>query len=394
MNKDIVRHDTPGTRQLIHFNNAGAALIPKPIVDGMKDYLDTEASMGGYEAAVHFESELSAFYDQSALLVNANPSEIALTESATVAWQRALHAIPFDKGDIILSCMSEYASNYIAFLQLKKLKDVVIQVIPNDIHGAVDVEELKKAINPKVKLISICHIPTGNGLINPVEEIGEICKTNNILYLLDACQSVGQCPVDVAKINCDFLTATGRKYLRGPRGTGFLYARQSTTEKLEPTYLDLHGAEWISPENYRMRKDAKKFETWESNLSGKYGFTLALKYLNNLGIEEVYKEIKVLSSYLRTRLNEIDHIRVRDTGIHQCGIVTFSSSKYTVNEMKHYLSKRGVNVSVALLSSSLLDLKSRNITEVVRASVHYYNTEGEIDFMINLLAKLKSDGPT
>lgn len=388
LNVTAVRSETSATNNLIHFNNAGASLMPDIVVDGIKEYLDCEALMGGYEAASKFTKEINSFYAHAASLINASADEIAYTESATVAWQRAIHSIPFKKDDVILTCVNEYASNYIAYLQLAKLRGVLIKVIPNDDTGAIDINSLEKEINAKVKLISICHISTGNGLINPAEEVGEISKKHNILYMLDACQSIGQYPVDVEKINCDFLTVTGRKYLRGPRGTGFLYACKSTTSDLEPAFLDLHGAEWVSQNSYQMRTDAKKYETWESNLSAKHGLSIAINYLNQLDIQKVYESVTSLASYFRDCLNGISGIQVMDTGINQSGIVTFTSSSNSPHNIMNSLSQHGVNVSIVVASSSLLDLEERKISEAVRASVHYYNTREEIDRTIRLISEL------
>lgn len=382
------RNQTPAVSSLIHFNNAGASLMPNVVVDGVKKYIDSEASQGGYETARHFAKELDLFYDYTAKLINSRSEEIAFTESATVAWQRAFHSIPLEKGDVIITCMSEYASNYIAYLQLVKLKEIVIVTIPNDENGAVDIQALESAITPKVKLVSICHIPTGNGLINPAEEVGAITRKHKILYLLDACQSLGQYPIDVEKIKCDFLSATGRKYLRGPRGTGFLYARHETTHGLEPMSLDLHSAEWTGSHSYQMRSDAKKYETWECNLSAKYGLSLAIHHLNQLGVENAQERVTAIANYCRERLSALSHIHAMDTGIYKSGIVTFISEKNDAEDIMKFLSKNKVNVSVIVAGSSLFDLQNRNIIEAVRASVHYYNTIDEVDKFISLLEKL------
>ena len=388
MNILQLRKETPATKNIIHLNNAGASLMPNIVVEGVKTYLDCEAKLGGYETATHFHRELHSFYEYAAELIHAAPEEIAFTESATVAWQRAFHSISFQKGDIILTCVSEYASNYIAYLQLVKQKGIVVKIIPNNVNGEIDIHALEKEVSTKVKLISICHIPTGNGLINPCEAVGNIAKKYNLLYLLDACQSIGQYPVDVNKINCDFLSVTGRKYLRGPRGTGFLYARKETTRHLEPVFLDLHGANWVTTDTYQMRADAKKYETWESNLSNKFGLSLAIQYLNDLGVENVYTSIISLATYFRDALQTIQNIDVRDTGLCQSGIVTFTCKTFSAEQVKNSLSKQGINVSIVVASSSLPDLEERKINEVIRASVHYFNTKEEIDKVINTMRKL------
>jgi len=385
LNISAIRNETLATTSLIHLNNAGASLIPDLVVEGVKKYIDYEAGHGGYETAVVYEAQLNQLYTEAARLIHCSDHEIAYTESATVAWQRAFHSIPFESGDVIWVCSTEYASNYISYLQLSKRTDITIKIIPNDPHGSVDCKAFAKLVSTDDKLISVCHMPTANGLINPVEKIGEIANEHNILYLVDACQSIGQYPVDVAKMKCDFLSVTGRKYLRGPRGTGFLYAREETTKHLEPLNLDLHGAEWLSEDSYRMRNDAKKYETWESNLAAKYGLALALEYVNKLGIEEIRNRIIDLAALLRSELRNISHIEVHDTGMLQSGIVTFTSAKLSPNDIKIRLSKHGINVSVVVASSAILDLKVRKIPEAVRASVHYYNTKAELGILITHL---------
>lgn len=230
MNTELIqklRQDTPGCRHVVHFNNAGAALMPLPVVDAIKQHLDLETMHGGYEAASAAEQKIQKIYDNAARLINCHPDEIAFVDNATHAWDMAFYSFKFSKGNRILTGVCEYASNYLAFLHMAKHTGVAIEVIPNDKYGQVDVDVLKNRIDDNVKLIAIAHVPTQGGLINPAVEIGKFANQMQIPYLLDATQSIGQMPVDVNTIGCDFLCATGRKYLCGPRGTGFLYAKKS-----------------------------------------------------------------------------------------------------------------------------------------------------------------------
>ncbi len=287
MDIDKLRGETRGTEHVIHLNNAGASLVAIPVRQAVREYQDYEELHGGYEAARHFRKELRATYTSTANFINANPEEIALMESATTAWGAVFYSLPFSRGDIILTSSVEYASNYIPYLQAQKRYGVEILVVPNDKHGQVDVAALEALINLRVKLISITHIPTNSGLVNPIEEIGSVAEKHNILYLVDACQSLGQYPLDVEKIRCDFLSATGRKFLRGPRGSGFLFIKDKRISQIEPWLLDLHGATWTGPQQYQMQPDATRFETWESNPANQLGFKAAIEYANNLGVENI-----------------------------------------------------------------------------------------------------------
>ena len=372
------RQDTPGCKHVLHFNNAGSSLMPQRVLDATIGHLQLEAQMGGYEAAEQADAAIEHVYDAAARLINCSREEIAVIENATRAWDMAFYALPFRPGERILTAMAEYASNYIAFLQVTQKTGAVVEVIPNDSHGQISLEALREVIDERVKLIAITHVPTNGGLVNPAVEVGKIAREHGILYLLDACQSVGQMPIDVEQIGCDLLSATGRKYLRGPRGTGFLYVRNSVLERLEPPFLDLHAAEWVSKDTYVMSPDARRFETWESNFAGKIGLGVAIDYALEWGMDTVWRRIKSLAYMLRTQLSPLPGIIVRDRGVTQCGIVTFSVEDKSPDEIKLALGKQHINASVTRRGSTLLDMDARELESMVRASVHYYNSEEEV----------------
>ncbi len=385
------RYDTPGVQERLHFNNAGAALMPQPVVDAVISHLQLEARIGGYEAAEQASAAVEHTYEAIAKLIHCNVDEVAIIENATRAWDMAFYAMSFKPGDRILTAVAEYASNYIAFLQVQKHTGVTIEVIPNDDTGQLSLDALKRIIDDKVKLISITHVPTNGGLVNPAIEIGQVAKSANIPYLLDACQSVGQMPINVEEIGCDILTATGRKYLRGPRGTGFLYVSKSILENLDPPFLDLHAAEWVSRDQYIVRTDARRFENWENNYASKIGLGVAADYALSWGLEAIEDRVVMLADKLRASLSNIPKVMVHDQGQTKCGIVTFTVANVPASAIQQKLAEKNINTSVSKLSYSRLDMEARGLNELVRASVHYYNTEEEIDrFCLELQVLISS----
>tara|TARA_R110000787_G_scaffold63679_11_gene143926 strand:+ start:1272 stop:2453 length:1182 start_codon:yes stop_codon:yes gene_type:complete len=379
---DIVRAraETPGVQNVLHFNNAGAGLMPQPVLDALTTHLQLEANIGGYEAAAATLAQQKNTYNAIARLLNAKPEEIALVENATVGWLMAFHAMikTFKPGDKILTIESEYATNYITYLQVKREYGLEIVVAPSDETGSVDVAALESLIDDRVKLISMTHIPTNGGLVNPAAAVGVVAKKAGVLYLLDACQSAGQVPLDVAQIGCDALSVTGRKYLRGPRGTGFLYIREDLANSLEPPFLDLHSAKWTGAETYEVRLGAKRFENWEFYVAGVIGLGVAVDYALSFGMDAIHARLTSLAEQLRTQLSAIPGVHVTDIGREKAGIVTFIKDGFESPDIRALLSQKKINVSSSNRNSTLLDMDKRGLAQIVRSSVHYYNDEDEI----------------
>jgi selenocysteine lyase/cysteine desulfurase len=382
------RRDTPATARIVHLNNAGAALPPQPVVAAQIAHIRREAEIGGYEAADEARDRVANIYQSIARLIGARAEEIALVENATVAWDMAFYAVPLQKGDRILTAQAEYSSNYIAFLQRQRQIGFSIEVIPNSPTGEIDVGALARMIDGRVKLIAVTHVPTNGGLVNPAAEIGAIARRHGIMYLLDACQSVGQMPIDVKDTGCDLLSATGRKYLRGPRGSGFLYVKREVLERLEPPFLDNHAANWTAKETYDLRQDARRFENWENNYAAQLGLGAAVDYALDLGLENIAARIDSLAALLRQRLSAISGVTVADIGRRKCGIVSLHLAGKDSAALQTTLRQRGFNCSVSTPASTLLDATARRLPDVLRASVHYYNTEEEIERFTSEIAKL------
>jgi cysteine desulfurase / selenocysteine lyase len=371
-----------------HLNNAGAALPPSAVTDAVIAHLRLEAEIGGYEAADAAHEQLEAVYTELARLLGCRPDEIAVVENATRAWDMAFYSLGFKPGDRILTARAEYASNVIAFLQVASRTGAVVEVIENDEHGQFSVASLKERLERgpgTVKLIAMTHVPTNGGLVNPAEEVGAVAREAGIPFLLDACQSAGQLDLDVRRLGCDMLSGTGRKFLRGPRGTGFLYVRREMLDKLEPPFLDLHAATWTSPDSYEVRGDARRFENWETNYAGKVGLGTAVSYALSWGIDAIEARVTALADGLRSRLADADGVRVHDQGLRRCAIVTFSVDGVPASEVQRQLAASGINTSVSLVSHSQFDLRHRGLPDLVRASVHYYNTDAELDRLLAAL---------
>jgi len=386
-----VRAETPGCAAVIHFNNAGAALPPRAVTDAVLEYTAREALVGGYEAAEAAADEIESTRVALATLLGARPRQLALIENATRAWDMAFYGLPLASGDRILTCRSEYASNYLAYLQVRRRRGVRIEVIPDNDYGEIDTAAAARLLGPDVKLISITHVPTHGGLVNPAEAIGRLARSAGCYYLLDACQSVGQMPIDVAAIGCDFLSSTGRKFLRGPRGTGFLYASERALSEIEPPFIDGHAATWTAADSYELHRDARRFENWEFNCATRIGLGIAARYASALGLPAIWQRVQSLAARLRARLAQIESVQVCDRGRTQCGIVSFRCRDVDPEAVKAALARRRINVSVSDLVWTRIDMDARGIPALVRASVHYYNSEEEVDaFAAALEAVLRS----
>jgi selenocysteine lyase/cysteine desulfurase len=300
----------------------------------------------------------------------------------------AFYSMKFRPGDRILTSIAEYASNYIAFLQVAQRQLVEVIAVPNDEHGQISLTALRDLIDDRVKLIAITHVPTNGGLIQPVAEVGAIARQHGIPYLLDACQSVGQLQIDVEAIGCDFLSATGRKYLRGPRGTGFLYVRRAMLDRLEPPFLDLHAATWVAPDRYEMLPDARRFENWERPVAGLLGLGAAVDYALAIGPAAIEADLCRKAASLRQQLAAVPGVTVRDIGQRQGGIVTFTKDGTSPAQIKAALAQDKINVSVSSRSSTFLDMTARQLADVVRASVHYINSADEITALCRSVAAI------
>ncbi len=387
-----LRAETPGTRHKIHLNNAGAALMPAPILRAVTEHLELEARIGGYEASDEKKAEIAAAYEALGLLIGADPENIAVTENATASFIQALSSVPFAPGDVIVTTRNDYISNQIMYLSLQSRIGIELVRAPEDPSGGVDVMAMEEVIHRRrPKLVAVTHIPTNSGLVQKVADVGDMCRQRDILYLVDACQSVGQMPVDVEEIGCDFLSATARKFLRGPRGVGFLYVSERALDMgLEPLFPDMRGADWIEADLYQPAPGAQRFENWEFPYALVLGMGRAAEYALDLGLEAIRDRAWALAAMARDRLAEIDTLQVLDRGLERCAIVTVSAEGRHAAELVSSLAEAGISTNVAIRDYAVLDFDDKGVESAVRVSPHYYNTEEEIEELVSTLSGLVS----
>lgn len=387
---ESLRADTPGTLHNIHLNNAGAGLMPIPVLLAIKEHLDFESQVGGYEASDKRESEIRAVYEALGSLIGSDPENVAITENATASFIQALSSVSFKAGDVIVTTRNDYASNQIMYLSLQSRMGVELVRVPEDPLGGLDVMAMEEAIHRRrPKLVAVTHVPTNSGLVQRVADVGAMCSQRDILYLVDACQSVGQMPVDVRDIGCDFLSATARKFLRGPRGVGFLYVSDRALDLgLEPLFPDMRAADWIDADLYQPAHGAQRFENWEFPYALVLGMGRAAEYAIDLGIEAIQDRAWALAAMVRDRLSEIDKLQVLDRGVEQCAIATVSVDGHNSSDLVASLAEAGINTSLSTREYAVLDFDDKGVDSAVRISPHYYNSEEEIEQLAETLYKI------
>jgi cysteine desulfurase/selenocysteine lyase len=387
-----IRRDTRACEIVAHFNNAGASLPPSVVMDTVHHHLRSEEVFGGYEAQALVEDDLARARGSLAALVGGRAREIAFLSSSTQAFATALLSLPWKRGDRILVGENEYPSNVHAYAFLKKRHGVRVRYVPDDEYGQIDVDALRGAIDERTRLIVLTHVPTYSGLVNPASEVGAVAREAGVPFLLDACQSIGQLDLDVGEIGCDMLSAAGRKYLRGPRGSAFLWVRQSMLETMTPPVADQNGAAWNGGEDFDYAEDARRFEVFERSVALQLGLGAAARYALGVGMAAVEDRVRVLAAGLRGLLSDIPGVTVRDRGKNLCGIVTFTVEGFSAEEIGVALRERFINTSIVRRSMAMRTFPARDLAEVTRASVHYYNTEDELLRLADTVRSLLENG--
>jgi selenocysteine lyase/cysteine desulfurase len=385
------REDTPGCAKRIHLNNAGAAMVPRPVRQVIDQHLDLEEELGGYEAAEARAEALSQVGDDLGRLLGAQRRNIALAQNSTVAFAQALGAFDFAAGDSILTSRADYASNQIMYLSLAARLGVEVVRAPDLPTGGVDPDAVRDLVRRRrPSLVALTWVPTNSGLVQDVAAVGEVCRSAEVPYLVDACQAVGQIPVDVGAIGCDYLAATSRKFLRGPRGIGFLYVADRTLAAgAYPLLVDMHGATWTDPDRFALTPDARRFESWEVAYALALGLGAAARYaLDTVGIETARDRSHALAAYARRRLSQVPGVRVLDRGQELCAIVTVEPAGRRGADIKLALRARGINTSSPDREDAVIDMDAKGAASALRLSPHYYNTAGEIDAAVEAVAEL------
>src|SRR6266404_2807891 len=383
------REDTPGCANQIHFNNAGAGLMSRDVLAAVVEHLNREANVGGYESADDAEAAVAEAYAQVSKILNAQPRNVAIVENSTVAFFQALSAFDFKPGDVVVTTRNDYISNQLAYLSLARRHGLEVRRAEDLPSGGADPQSVEELLrDPHVRLLAVTWVPTNSGLMQPVETLGEVAEAAGVPYLVDGCQAVGQIPVDVAKLRCDFFSGTARKFLRGPRGIGFLYVSDRALQRGDfPLYIDMRGADWVSADDFAPAPDARRFENWEFAYSLLLGLGEAARYALAVGVERGGGRARDLAATLRRKLAEVSGIRVLDRGSDLAALVTMEVAGWDATELSKLLRTRGINTSASLRAYAVIDMDEKRVSSALRLSPHYYNTEEEIE---RAVAELRS----
>jgi selenocysteine lyase/cysteine desulfurase len=386
------REDTPACGRLVHLNNAGAALVPRPVRDAIAAHLSLEETLGGYEAADAQAGPIQQAYAAVGRLLGAEARNIAMVQNSTVAFAQAVSAFDLGPGDVVLTSLADYASNQIMYLSLARRRGVEIVRAPDGPEGGIDPAGVRKLVSSRrPALVALTWVPTNSGLVQPAEAVGEICRQAGIPYLVDGCQAVGQMPVDVARLHCDYFSAATRKFLRGPRGLGFLYVSDRALKAgAHPLLVDMHGATWAEADRFELTPDARRFETWEFAYALVLGLGAAATYALEVGLDTARDRARQLAAYARKRLADLPGVRVLDRGPELCAIVTASVAGWDTTEIKLRLRARGINTSSPHREDAVIDMDKKGASSALRISPHYYNTTEEVDTAVEALQEVVS----
>ncbi len=390
LNVPELRADTPGCAHRVHLNNAGASLMPRPVLDAVRNHLELEANIGGYEAEAERQPEIQSAYEAVAMLIGTSADRIAFMEHATAGFVAALSAIPLESGDVIATTRHDYVSNQIQYLSLASRLGVEVVYVPDAEEGGVDLAAMEETIHRRrPKLVAVTHVPTNSGLVQDVTAIGDMCRARDVPYLVDGCQSIGQMPIDVERMGCDFFSATARKYLRGPRGAGFLYVSDRALDRgFEPLFPDLRGADMVAADLYQPAPDATRFETWEFSWGLVLGTGAAARYALEVGLDAIQERARNLAASLRESLDAVDGVRVLDRGPVLGATVTAHVEGHRPADLVAELRRRGINTSAQTRLDAVIDFDEKQVDGALRVSPHYFNDESDLTHFLGALSEI------
>lgn len=371
----------------INFNNAGSSKNSNKVIKTIIAYLEEEQKLGGYLAAKLNRPKILNFYRVFSKLIKCKKSEISFLPSSTYGWNFFLNSISFKKNDNVIIFENEYGNNFISLLKKKNLK-IKVSKLSHD--GQVCFESLKENIDRNTKLVSVCHISSQCGNLIDVQKVGKIVKeiNRNTLFLVDACQSIGQIDINVRKINCDVMIGSGRKYLRGPRGTGFIFIKDDLKKNLSPIISDSFSCKIVNMKKIIYKKNY--FETFEYSPALLLGLTEAIENIHSIGIKKIQKKIKKLSLYFRLKVRKLNGVIIFENECLISGINTIIINGFSTKEVLDYLLKKKILCSISDNKTSYHFFKTRKRKSLLRLSFHYYNDFKEIDFLIKTIEELVS----
>ncbi|MDR2623575.1 MAG: cysteine desulfurase [Methanobrevibacter sp.] len=389
--KDI-REDFPILKKFTYLDSASTSLTPIPVIEAMNDYYynyNSNTGRGNYKIAIKSSNKVEDARGKIAKFINGDHDEIIFTKNTTEAINIVVNGLNFEKGENIIVSNVEHHSNLIPWLNLKNLEVKTAEI---DDGYTINTEDVLNLIDENTKLIAITHISNVFGSVQDVEEIGKIARENNLLFLVDAAQSAGYTPIDVGKINLDFMAFPGHKGLLGPVGTGFLYLKKEIAEDLMIKNLGGGTVTGVKGDEFTLDDVPYRFEGGTHNISGIVGLSKAIDYINNMKVENIEKYCDKLTKELYERIHSIENVEVygNPNNIHHTvsfnvnGLNPYDVSKI-LDETSNICLRSGFHCSIPSVES----VGTENGT--VRASIHCYNNFKDIEKLydgLKLISKL------
>ena len=364
----------------IYLNNASVSLMPNQSIDAMKDFLISYNSIGpdSKESEPFVTEKLRDVRKTIAKIISCQPDEIVLTQSTTDGINIVANGLSFDeKSNIIIRGMThEHHSNFYPWLKLKE--KISLKNLPIDKDGFFKLEDLESLIDDNTKLVALSHALYNTGSILPLEEITKIL--NDVSFFVDSAQTVGCLDVDVSKINCNFMSFNGSKWLCGPMGTGLFYCNRKSSELLEPKTIGGESAIIYDDTSLAFKEIPDKFQTGFRNYVGIVGLESSVNYLLNFGLKNIREKNQYLSSLLREELSKIPKIILYgpEDPNSRTSIVSFNIDGMDSQEVVDKLEKQNI----------VLALREIMEKKIVRASPHFFNSESEIMSVVDAIKKL------
>lgn len=388
-----VRAEIPFLRTgIIYLDNAATTPTPEPVIEAMLDYYheySANVGRGLHRAAKRATAEFESAREKIARVIGAKSNEIIFTKNTTEAINLVARGLDFRRGDKIITTVFEHHSNLLPWQQLERERGVKLEIVGSSKECLLDPAEFEAAIDKNTRLIATHHVSNAIGSIQPVEEIGKLAQENDIIYLVDAAQSIGHMPVDVGRLHCDFLAAPGHKGLLGPQGTGFLFAREERIRELAPLLtgggivedVELHASKLVEP--------PQLFDAGTPNIPGIIGLGRACEYVMDIGIEKIAERERKLIE-LMLAIEENSRVKVygpRDLE-RRGGVVSFNVSglgPHDVASMLDELAKIAVRSGHHCAQPTMRHLR---VNGTVRASVHFFNLEQEIEKFVEVVEQI------
>ncbi|KXB00446.1 cysteine desulfurase [candidate division MSBL1 archaeon SCGC-AAA261C02] len=391
-----VRSEIPFLKTgIIYLDNAATTPTPRPVIDAMLEYFqeyNANIGRGLHRSAKRATEEFEAARGKIAETIGAKPGEIAYTKNATEALNMVANGLNLKKGDKVIATILEHHSNLVPWQRLERTRGIELEVVREAPDCVIDPAAIEDAVDDRTRLITMPHVSNALGTIQPVREVGEIAEEHDVLFSIDAAQAVGHMPIDVSEINCDFLAAPGHKGLMGPQGTGFLYVREDRQEELEPLLLGGGIVQTVTEHKCGLVEPPQVFDAGTPNIPGIIGLGKAAEYVLEIGLEEIEKREQKLTQEM-LKISEIDSIEVygpknpEDRG----GVVSFNLSGMDPHEASSILDEVA-NIATRSGHHCAMPVMSHlGIDGTVRASIHYYNTEDEVEKFVKTIKDITQE---